>query len=333
MQKSKLKKITLITVIVLLILAIMPASAFGLQYVALGDSIAYGLSDIENFQVRGYADQYADKLGLAEGTNYFNLAWPGDTSSSLLDDVRSSGNSGILRSTNIFTISIGSNNLLGPAIQAILQLYSIDMSNPIYANDLDGRLMLLDLAAKVQADWNDEGITPVQRFSRLTDQYRLEAISLNANWAAGTTFFAIHWPIIMIRLRLLNRKAKVYVNNLYNPLLPAVASNSYTTLNMKSLSDRLQRNMNSINSTITKYARLYNYRVINVGGAFASAAYSSPATTPLTFSIPHAIKVAELNKGVQLNPEDLDNWYWQFFAACDPHPTSAGHNMILNLLP
>ena len=106
---------------------------------------------------------------------YANLSTPGDTTSSLLDVI--SNNSATIRSGNVFTISIGSNNLLGPAIQAIIGLYGLKMTD---FQEPDGSDMILALAKKVMADPR-----PDLTFAQLMTPNNPKAIALNANWVLG----------------------------------------------------------------------------------------------------------------------------------------------------
>lgn len=335
-----LKRLSLALTLFLMILLIAPAAVVSAErYVALGDSISYGLSDLTGpgYTPNGYTRMYQQYRGIADA-DYLNLSYPGDTTRELSAVIES--HSADIRRANRITISIGSNHLLGPAISSIMGLYNIDPAE--YEEDLNGAQMLYDLALAVKADWTDGGTTPAERIAWLMNPLRPEAIEFNAACVAGTALFALHWPIIMTRIRLRAPLARIYVNNLYNPLY---ASKTVSPA-MKPLYDTLGLYMSRINTNITRYASLYRYKVVNIATPFidpANYAYLlsfpiiSPSTwlmAPVTFNIPAALMIAQ-DPGFdpQIDyPIDPDDDFWLFFLACDPHPTTAGHTLIFKKL-
>jgi len=335
-----LKRLSLALTLFLMILLIAPVTAVSAErYVALGDSISFGLTDLTGpgFTPNGYTRMYQKQLGIADA-DYLNLSYPGDTTAELSAVIDS--HSADIRRANRITISIGSNHLLGPAIASIMGLYNIDPAS--YENDLNGAKMLYDLALAVKADWADGGPTPEDRIAWLMNPLRPEAIEFNAACVAGTALFALHWPVIMLRIRLRAPLARIYVNNLYNPLYASKA----VVPAMKPLYDTLGLYMSRINANITRYASLYRYKVINIASPFADPvnyAYTSGypyldrstwLMAPVTFNIPAALMIAQ-NPGFDPGSDyatDPTDPFWLFFLACDPHPTTAGHTLIFKKL-
>lgn len=90
------------------------------KYVSLGDSIAYGMSSDYK---KGYADLYCDYLKNMYPNNYsyYSNACPGWKTSDLLKSINSRENkkNRLLDGASQVTLSIGSNNLLGPVFNAI----------------------------------------------------------------------------------------------------------------------------------------------------------------------------------------------------------------------
>lgn len=335
-----LKRLSLALTLFLMILLIAPATVVSAErYVALGDSISYGLTDMTGpgLTPYGYTRMYQKHLGIADA-DYLNLSYPGDTTSELSAVIDS--HSADIRRANRITISIGSNHLLGPAIASITGLYNIDPAN--YENDLNGAKMLYDLALAVKADWADAAPTPADRIAWLMNPLRPEAVEFNAACLAGTALFALHWPVIMLRIRLRAPLARIYVNNLYNPLYASKA----VAPAMKPLYDTLGLYMSRINANITRYASLYRYKVINIASPFvdpANYAYllSFPnlalptwLMAPVTFNIPAALMISQsplFIPGADYATDPADP-FWPFFFACDPHPTTAGHTLIFQKL-
>jgi len=90
------------------------------KYVSLGDSIAYGMSSDYK---KGYSDLYCDYLKNIYKDNYcfYSNACPGWKTSDLLKSINSRENkkNRLLDGASHVTLSIGSNNLLGPVFNAI----------------------------------------------------------------------------------------------------------------------------------------------------------------------------------------------------------------------
>ncbi|MEI8201239.1 MAG: GDSL-type esterase/lipase family protein [Eubacteriales bacterium] len=321
MSGKWMKKLALFTAVIMLVM-ILPAASVSAaatkDYVALGDSIGYGYTDPVN---GGYADLYAEYLG--DEYLYTNLCTPGDTTLDLQSVIHT--NWALLKRADIITVSIGSNNLLGPSIAALAGLYGLDAAA---FQDPDGADLMTALALAIQADRADGGVTPEQRLSLLTDMSKPEAQKLNTSLAAGTLLFTLQWPTIMTQLHLLAPNAKIYVNNLYNPLL----SSKISSASMEPLYKLLNIYMQTINLQISRYTSRYNYQMIDVYKLFADPAMyanlaADPLSAPVSFNIPAALAIA----GSSYNPDD-PNQFALFFFACDPHPTTVGHMLIFEKL-
>lgn len=316
------KKLAVLVSVIMAAVIILPAYSVSAitkkDYIALGDSISYGYTDPVS---GGYADMYAGYLG--DGFIYTNLSSPGDTTQDLLNVIRA--NRTLIRSGDVFTISIGSNHLLGPFISAVAGLYNLDTA---FYSDPTGADLMADLAEKIKTDWTDGGTTPDQRVALLTNLSKSECQELNAALLAGKLLYTIQWPLIMSQIRLLAPGAAIYVNNLYNPLLSSMLSSSA----LGSMYTMLDAYMLSINTQISLYASRYNYKVVNVYSMFADPAkYANmavnPLSAPVTFNIPAALTIA----GPAFNPSDPVQ-AMLFFYACDPHPSTVGHTLIFNRL-
>lgn len=322
MSGKGMKKLALLVSVIMIAMIAMPAASVSAiakkDYIALGDSISFGYTDPVS---GGYADMYAGYLG--DGFIYTNLSSPGDTTQDLLSVIRA--NRTLLRRGDVFTISIGSNHLLGPFISAVAGLYDIDTTS--FTDPTCADLMAV-LAGKIKTDWTDGGTTPDQRVALLSDLSKPECQELNTALLAGKLLYNIQWPLIMSQIRLLAPGATIYVNNLYNPLLSSKLSSSA----LGSMYTMLDAYMRSINTKISLYASRYNYKVVNVYKLFADPAkYANmavnPLTAPVTFNIPAALTIA----GPSFNPSDPAQ-AMLFFLACDPHPSTVGHTLIFNKL-
>ena len=108
-----------------------------LKYVSLGDSIAYGMSSDYK---KGYADLYFDYLNSKCDNNccFYNNACPGWKTSDLLKSINSRENTKkkLLDEASLVSLSIGSNNLLGPVFNAIPSKKNINRNQSNWKNEL-----------------------------------------------------------------------------------------------------------------------------------------------------------------------------------------------------
>lgn len=94
-----------------------------LVYVALGDSIAYGyaLKDVEGQRYSTLIDSHLDTLW-ENGCEVYNYAVSGDKGGDLIDILKK-GNAPAISSAHVITISIGANNVLGPALDNLSEYF------------------------------------------------------------------------------------------------------------------------------------------------------------------------------------------------------------------
>jgi GDSL-like Lipase/Acylhydrolase. len=174
-------------------------SSGAVDYVSLGDSIAYGLSAPSG---QGYYDLFSaylqSKPELA-GIKSYNLAKPGLESSDLLNELKNDSKvKGTLENANIVTVSIGGNNLLGPVIRSVAAAYHLDLSDP---------QLNTKLGKALQSDKNQ-----ANTFLSSALSGRLEA-ELNT----GVTEFQSDWSQIIDLIKSQAPKSHIYALTVYNP--------------------------------------------------------------------------------------------------------------------
>ncbi len=328
------KKLALLLSLVLLLM-LLPASvqaeeavaedASPLLYLALGDSISYGLTDWDfvDEEFDGYVDRFSEQIG----TEAINLSYPGDTSQDLLNLLNGADHlegplnrvpylQASLPYADIITISIGSNNLLGPFIAGIAGLYDIE---PV-PGDITGAAMLTELAGAIYADYHDgDRITPEMRLVALMDP-------LDTVWKMGAQQFTVDWPLIMAEIRYLNPDAQIYVNNLYNPLL----ASKMTDPSFEVFYDLAEKYIAAINSQIYRNSKRYDFKVVHVYQPFNDLGnynyLTTPGQNPLFAPVAFNLPMALYTIGSATSPADIN--LPAFIIFCDPHPTTVGHQMI-----
>ncbi len=328
------KKLALLLSLVLLLM-LLPASVQAEEtvaevvvpplYLALGDSISYGLTDLSG--AGGYTQMFYDEMLMDLGYRHDdgdNLSYPGDTTLDLLGVIGK--NHKMVKDAGVITISIGSNHLLGPAIDTLVGLFGI---NPEDYSDLDGEDMIHELAVRMQADWIDgDFITPETRFMSLMAPTP-EAYALNQAWMEGSAMFARKWPLVISKIRRDNPDAIVIVNTVYNPLKLSLISKD----EIAPLYNLLDSYVDQVNQVISDNQSEYHYGIVDVNtiveldsayDGYISSGGAAWYTAPVVFNIPAAIAMTSINGFDPNDPAD----FLPFFLSCDPHPTTFGHSQI-----
>ena len=131
------KKFTSIFIIFILLFQLISPIVFALDststnYLALGDSIGagYGLADKDT---ESYAQIVRSKLNIPKN-NFKNLSVPGLTCGEFYQKIQTSEYTSSIRAANMITVSIGSNELLGIAIEGISSVTGVDRNDPDFTN-------------------------------------------------------------------------------------------------------------------------------------------------------------------------------------------------------
>lgn len=161
------------------------------KYVSLGDSIAYGMSSDYK---KGYADLYCDYLENMYKNNYcfYSNACPGWKTSDLLKSINSKVNTKkkLLDGASQVTLSIGSNNLLGPVFNAIPNEKNI---------------------TKNQSNWKNE----------LLEQFlnaNFTKLALNKILDTGLKGYIEDFPMIISSIKNKSQESEIFVLTLYSAL-------------------------------------------------------------------------------------------------------------------
>ncbi len=169
------------------------------NYTALGDSIAYGMSADPGYD---YVDLFYNNLKDRPGNDdlaLVNLGIPGYQSSNLLTQLQTDPTTiASIRDAKEITISIGGNNLLSPMIMTMATAFNLDPTADTFAAELAAALA-------------DPGAQDI--ISAALPQ-------LQTNLTAGTTEFATDWPQIIATIKALAPQADIYVATLYDPINP-----------------------------------------------------------------------------------------------------------------
>jgi len=264
--------------------------------VAVGDSIAYGMSAKDN---KGYAYMAYEYLKNNE-PEYRNLIFKnygtkGDKTSDLLNKLNAAtGDKAIqndIAKAKIITISIGANNLLAPIVDAYrngIQMPDLTINGEL----IPGRIYTWD-------EINTLEICQTKEFQEELDKVLKKIISTGV--FSGYLTAVYDWPRIIDRIMELNSEAKIYVLNLYNPL-------------------------RQINEFEKKYYLSLNTFIMNVNGAIEN--YSTDnAKGIIRYEVIRADDICRF-------AADLGEWveFDIYSASPDPHPTDAGHQIFADAM-
>ena len=170
------------------------------SYVALGDSISFGMSAEYG---KGYVNQfhtYLKGVEMYEGIELTNLSTPGDTSTNLKSKIAL--NQEVIKNANVITVNIGGNNLLAPVITNLAKLFNVNpINNPNF---------LFELATAIALDPDAEQKIMAMAFDP----------TFNAELASGVATFVSDWAEIVAAIKTMAPQADIYVNTLYNPFKP-----------------------------------------------------------------------------------------------------------------
>ena len=199
---KNIKKIFILFIILLIVAINCSTFVFANEtnkYVALGDSIAYGygLSDISK---QSYVSQVANKLEITPN----NKAVVGMDTTEFLNLINQEEIESEIKSANIITISIGSNDLLGIVVKLIGNAFGVDVNNES------------DMLENVQNAFNNATVTEkIQMIGTLYTSLNSDATKQNLSLAVKK--YGENWENIITKIKELNPNATIIATQFYNP--------------------------------------------------------------------------------------------------------------------
>ncbi|MBU3143442.1 cell wall-binding repeat-containing protein [Clostridium sp. CF012] len=167
------------------------------SYIALGDSITYGMSAEKD---HGYVDLFYNNLKSFPGNvgiKLMNLGKSGDKSSDLLSKLQNDATTkNSVSKAKVITISVGGNNLLSPVINGLAIAFNLDPASATFASDLE---------LAISNPNNQQKLT-------------IALSKLPSGIMSGVKQFGTDWVYIIGMIKMLAPNADVYVTTLYNPL-------------------------------------------------------------------------------------------------------------------
>lgn len=189
-------------------------------YVAFGDSIAagYGLNGYTKGQTTAPADSYQAILSRFLKTTSVNYAVTGDNSTDCMELLNSGKADESLKNADIITLSIGSNDLLLPFIQIVMDHFNIQPGT-IDASAFDNGFTMPDINA---AEIN---ISDLLKYYQQSEAL-IAKLTDNETLHAQANAFPEKLEAILSVLHEKAPSAEIYVTNIYNPFafIPMLSS-------------------------------------------------------------------------------------------------------------
>jgi lysophospholipase L1-like esterase len=302
-MKKRSKKLAAMIVAMFMVFTVLftstsaSADPLTLHYVALGDSVAYGMSAYivppPSPVYFGYADMLEAALDDFGPVDYVNAGAPGIDSTGLFLRVKYCPiNRPLVKDRDLVTINIGGNNLLKPFIAGIFAAYGVTVVGEVDNTEIAQLVAIIDAMDPDEAQ---------AIYMNLSDPNGLLVAALKA----GIQTFKKDFPRIIGAVRQLAPESRIIVNNLYNPLKPTDPLYAF-----------VDKSIGQINKTIINLTEDGRYTIADVYNAFK---YYDGDIDPVMFDPVAALGYASVGNmtGFAMN--------------IDPHPNTVGHMIIAEL--
>ncbi len=252
---SKLKLLSIVLVVAIFFINISYITVFAaddikdskrgesIVYIALGDSIPKGYAP-SGLEVTSYVDEQGKYLG----TKPINKAVNGMTSTELLSILNSGIYDSELAKANVITVTIGSNDLLGPFMAALAESLNINETTPNLAENI---------ANKIKHDVRNL----IPNLGGI--KANLESNATIDKFQAASKTFSINWPTIINTLKIKAPKAKIMATNIYNPYCGA---NIPGVFDLQGYGDKFIKEMNEVIANGTGYETVDIYTAFSKPG-------------------------------------------------------------------
>lgn len=300
-----------------------------IHYTALGDSIAsgYGLSGYQAGVTHSAMEAYREQVTEGLKTQYpntmittDNLAIDGLKSTELrtyLTDPNSPQYELFRKAaaeSDIITISIGSNDILGPFMEAgaqelgcsIGEIYNT-LNEKLTSGSLIGLLSLLSSAEKMNKTLAGlpENMDAEAAAKAIAD-YNIEG---NEEFNQACMQFTENIQVILNTIHELSPKAEIFVTNIYNPYQGVFLTNPLNSVCIFDIGNLAEFYIRKLNEAFTTDSELYH--LIDV-----KASFDAEETVPVNANVFG-------NFGIDFNLENYN---------LDPHPSAEGHTIIASLI-
>ena len=172
------------------------------KYIAMGDSIAYGYG-LSNRDTQSYAQIVRSKLNIP-ASNFQNIAISGMTCKEYYEKITTDESyKNSIKSADLITVSIGSNELLGIAISAVASVTGINSNDSNFENK-----------AK-EAFLNASALEQLRMLHDIYSFFTSNEIKQKINLSIST--YSEYWDKSYKYIKSLNPNATIVATQFYNP--------------------------------------------------------------------------------------------------------------------
>lgn len=289
------KRMLAVLLSIVIVLGMLPVTASAGEgentvYLALGDSITTG------YAPDGKVDRpFADQVAAAQGYELTNLAADGETSTSLLAELKEADGEELaaVNSADLITITIGGNDLMGALYAYLAEKWNNDQGHAeskMTAEEIQDMLINLDLA-------------DLENLRTLVGY--LDGFALSTQAKTALNDFTANLTAIIGAIKQVNPDAAILVANQYNPYYYLSKSTEGTPFadTASTISSAFETGLTFLNNAISNGASSAGYQVVDVYTAFKTAADSGTNPCNPSYTLPMTITL-------------------------DFHPNQTGHNLI-----
>ena len=243
-KKSCAILIAIIYMLTIICPTVMAIDMGSIKYLALGDSIAYGYG-LADINTQSYAQIVRQKSNI-EKNNFKNLAVVDMTCAEFYDAIQTTEYSNAIKEANLITVSIGSNELLKIAKEAVSNVTGIDKDDEDFANKVVAYFTNLNDFEKLSKAY--------QLYSFFTSEETRQVID------ESIETYSDKWKKSVDYIRSLNSDVILIATQFYNPYYEV----GLGTYDLGSYADEFIKRMNNIlenqseNETRYRIARIYD---------------------------------------------------------------------------
>ena len=171
------------------------------NYVALGDSIAYGYA-LKDRDTESYAQKVRKNYNISN-SNFQNLAVSGMTCAEFYKKIQETDYTNAIKKADLITVSIGSNELLSLVIKTVSEVTGIPQNDSNFVNKVQNLFLSASLMKKMQL------LTSI--YNKFTSEEMKQEIEKAIN------SYDVNWKNSVQYIKQINPNVQIVATEFYNP--------------------------------------------------------------------------------------------------------------------
>lgn len=205
-MKKTIYKIIIVLMISVMVLAyvcplVSMAKTNYTNYLALGDSIAYGYG-LTNRDEESYSQRLRKKYNIGDN-NFRNLAISGMTCAEFYNKIQEENYTNTIKKADLITISIGSNELLGLVTKTVSEVTGIPEDDANFVTKVQNLLLSAGILKKMEL------------LSTIYDKFTSEEMKVEIDKAVES--YNTNWKKSVQYIKSINPNVQIVATEFYNP--------------------------------------------------------------------------------------------------------------------